>query len=118
MRPRKDIRYQTDPKVKAENAWYRFIRAFEHKFDPDQPRDEFGRWTNRPSTNETPLSDSTDFSAIRRGQSESVCWAQYTIDLLRCGSELRPAAREICRGQAMERYAACRSGRSIPPLSF
>lgn len=118
MKTSRDVQYRADPKTKAENAWYRFIRAFEHKFDPDQPRDEFGRWTDGPLTNETPLSGSTDFSAIRRGQSESVCWSQYTIDLLRCGSELRPAARAICRAQAMERYSACISGRPIPPLSF
>lgn len=109
-------------RAKADNAFEKFVRAYRVKFDPDQPRDELGQWTagNAGANVGSTVGSSimTDFSAARRGQSEAVCWSQYTIDLLRCGSELRPAAREICRGQAMERYAACRSGRPIPPLIF
>lgn len=112
------MRYrQADPKAETEKTWRAFVGAFARKYDPDQPRDEFGRWSDGNGESSS-TREATDFSAARRGQSESVCWSQYTIDLLRCGSELRSAARAICRGQAMERYSACISGRTIPPLSF
>ncbi len=101
--------------VKMELKFRRFMRALDTKFDPDQPRDEIGRWTDGSSAT---TGEATDFGAARRGQSEAVCWSQYTVDMLRCHSELRAAARAICSGQAMERYAACRSGRPIPPLGF
>jgi hypothetical protein len=113
--------FQTDRKVEMDRTWRASIGAFALKYDPEQPRDEIGRWTdgNDASAQESPASGSTDFSAARRRPgSESECWSQYTIDMLRCGAELRPATREICRAQAMERLAACRSGRPIPPLSY
>jgi hypothetical protein len=101
--------------VKAEIKFRKLMRMLDAKFDPDQPRDELGRWTDIDASQNNEV---TDFSAARRGQSEAVCWSQYTVDMLRCQSELRAAARAICSSQAMERYAACRSGRPIPPLSF
>jgi hypothetical protein len=101
--------------VNAEMKFRKLMRMLDAKFDPDQPRDELGRWTDAGAS---AGSDTTDFSAARRGQSEAICWSQYTVDMLRCQSELRASARAICSSQAMERYAACRSGRPIPPLSF
>lgn len=108
-------------KANAESTWRQFMWAIERKFDPDQPRDELGRWIDAGSfESNTSASDrgATDFSAARRGQSEAVCWSQYQVDMLRCQAELRATARAICRAQAMERYAACRSGNPIPPLIF
>ena len=101
--------------VKAELKFRKMMRGLNAKFDPDQPRDEIGRWSDSGGSANNEI---TDFSAALRGQSEAVCWSQYTVDMLRCQSELRAAARAICSSQAMERYAACRSGRLIPPLSF
>jgi hypothetical protein len=109
-----DLRYDLSV-VNVELKFRKLMRMLDAKFDPDQPRDELGRWTDATVSQTDEI---TDFSAARRGQSEAVCWSQYTIDLLRCQSELRAATREICRSQAMERYSACRSGRPIPPLSF
>lgn len=102
--------------IKSELKFRKFMRALSRKFDPDQPRDEIGRWTDASdgSDHET----STDISAARRGQSESVCWTQYSLDMVRCDAVLRAPQRAACRAQAMERYAACRSGRPIPALIF
>ena len=102
--------------IKSELKFRKFMRALRLKFDPDQPRDEIGRWTDAGDGSDQ--ATSTDISAARRGQSESVCWAQYSLDMLRCDEVLRAPQRAVCRAQAMERYAACRSGRPIPPLIF
>ena len=102
--------------LKSELKFRKFMRALRLKFDPDQPREEIGRWTD--ASDAADGETSTDFSAARRGQSESVCWAQYSLDMLRCDEVLRAPQRAACRAQAMERYAACRSGRPIPALIF
>ena len=102
--------------IKSELKFRKFMHAFSLKFDPNQPRDEIGRWTD--SEDQSGQATSTDISAARRGQSESVCWAQYGLDMLRCDAVLRAPQRAACRAQAMERYAACRSGRPIPALIF
>jgi hypothetical protein len=51
-------------------------------------------------------------------QTAAYCWNQLTIDNLYCGS-LRPSSIvAACRSQAMERYAACLTGKPLPPLPF
>lgn len=100
----------------ADINFARLVRALRVKFDPDQPRDEQGRWTDSAAANSP--SGATDFSSVGRGLSEAECSLQYNVDMLRCQAEVRAWARAVCRSQAMERYAACRSGRPIPPLSF
>ena len=51
-------------------------------------------------------------------QSAAYCWNQMQIDMLYCAS-LRPSAIvAACRAQAMERYAACLTGKRMPPLPF
>ena len=102
--------------VKYELTFRKMMRALQVKFDRYQPRDEIGRWTR--AVNHRSGQTSTDISSARRGQSEAVCWAQYSFDMLKCDSVLRAPQRAACRAQAMERYAACRSGRPIPPLNF
>lgn len=112
--------------LRADITFARLLRALRVKFDPDQPRDERGRWTDGAAANDlggainlgSATSAATDFSSVGRGLSESDCWLRYEVDMLRCQAEVRAPARAVCRSQAMERYAACRSGRSIPPLSF
>lgn len=93
-------------------------------FKPDQPRvpagsSEGGRWTSGSDGAAVGRSLPDSFSsARRRGRSIAYCLSQLTIDNLLCGS-LEPASvRAACRSQAMERYAACISGRPIPPLPF
>ena len=98
--------------------------AYALKFNPDQPRvsagsPEGGQWTSdRDSSNEGDDTPATFELAARRGRSEAFCWNQLTIDLLLCNT-VTPAWRYVvCRSQAMERYAACISGRPLPPLSY
>jgi hypothetical protein len=110
--------------LRYDLAFAKFVDALRIKFNPDQPRDERGRWTdnaaagNLSSAAASIASGATDFSSIGRGLSESECELRYKVDMLRCQAETRAPARAVCRSQAMERYAACRSGRPIPPLSF
>lgn len=112
--------------LRADITFARLLRALRVKFDPDQPRDERGRWTDGAAASDlsgainsnSVASGATDFSSVGRGRSESDCWLRYNVDMLRCQAEVRAPARAVCRSQAMERYAACRSGRPIPPLSF
>lgn len=102
--------------LRADVSFARLLHSLNVKFDPDQPRDEQGRWTD--STGANNQSGATDFSSVGRGLSEAECGLRYNVDMLRCQAEVRAPARAVCRSQAMERYAACRSGRPIPPLSF
>lgn len=63
--------------VKYELTFRKMMRALQVKFDPDQPRDEIGRWTG--AGNDPSGQTSTDISSARRGQSEAVCWATVLI---------------------------------------
>jgi hypothetical protein len=91
--------------VKAELKWRRFVDfAMKAGFNPDQPRDEFGRWTS---------GGAASFETATRGN-EAECDAQYKRDTLICNMVRTP----LCWEQAMERYQACLSGRFIPPLRF
>ena len=101
-------------------------RRYLRKYNPDQPRvpagsSEGGQWTNGDGGSDLNAAQSTgeSFSAARRrGRSEAYCWAQLTIDNLLCNSVTPASRRAICRGQAMERYAACLRGRPLPPLNY
>lgn len=53
-------------------------------------------------------------TTARSRMSEAECNAQFEGDLAVC----RRVRLDACYGQAMARYAACTSGRQIPPLSF
>jgi hypothetical protein len=111
-------------RVRPDYYWLRFglaaaKRNYARKYDPDQPRvpagnPDGGQWTNGGGS----AGQTTDFSGARRKRSEAYCWNQMQIDMLLCAS-LHPASRvAACRGQAMERYAACLTGKPIPPLPF
>jgi len=94
------------------------------KFDPDQPRvpagnPDGGRWTS----NGAPGEDTNDPAAgvvlaATSPLSASFCWNQMQIDMLLCASLIPPWRVAACRAQANERYAACLTGKPIPPLPF
>jgi hypothetical protein len=86
------------------------------KYDPDQPRDDHGRWIDAGgagTANRTEVPSSTVLAA-RRGVNEAECDAQYKLDTFKCNLVRTP----LCWASANERYAACLSGRSIPQLRF
>ena len=82
------------------------------KFDPDQPRDEIGRWTDGANaTGSTASSDPINAFAAMRGNEEE-CEAQYERDSLTC----RLVQSMSCWRQAMARRAACVAGAPLPPF--
>jgi len=92
------------------------------KYDPNQPRDELGRWVDAGADGERDTSGTdfpVSFAAARgRRQTPAYCMAQYTIDNLLC-STVEPASRRAaCRAQAAERLGNCLAGRQIPPLNY
>lgn len=112
-------------RIKVGVKYVKFLRAaIKAGFNPDQPRDEQGRWAdgsgvaadNTPGDNG--LSGEAYLLPAAGKQSAAYCWNQMQIDMLLCGS-LQPASRRaICRGQANQRYGACIAGTQIPPLSY
>jgi HK97 family phage portal protein len=87
----------------------------EVKYDPNQPRDDHGRWTSEASSSSTANTESGAYMPVAaRRRDNAYCQAQYQIDLIQC----RLARSAACYGQAMERLQACREGRPIPPLNY
>lgn len=107
--------------VAAERKFRRFMRAIRVKFDPNQPRDEAGRWTDGGggiAGDGSVIGEAANLLLAAGRQSAAFCWNQMQIDMLLCGS-LQPASRRaICRAQANQRYGACLAGTPIPPLSY
>ena len=106
-------------------AWQRECarqRELARKYDPDQPRDDHGRWVDT-ERDENHTSDETgdlpvSFAAARRrGRSMAFCMSQYAVDGLMCNSVERSRQR-ACWAQAAERLGNCLRGRPIPPLNF
>ena len=115
--------------VRPDYYWQRYglpalRRDQARKYDPNQPRVPAGdsdgvQWTSEGGSEDVTNNPLESFAmARRRGKSTAYCAAQYTIDILLCNSLQPSSRRAICRGQAMERYANCLSGRPIPPLSY
>ena len=94
--------------IKSDIIFERLMRAATKAgFDPAQPRDDQGRWT------EDSASDSTrEFSVAARNAAE--CDFQYKLDKVTCNL----VQTHLCWAQAAERYGACLAGRSIPQLRF
>jgi hypothetical protein len=116
--------------VNPADYWVKYGRpAFEReqarKYDPNQPRvpagnPDGGQWTGggADSQDGDDLQPANYLLAPAGAQSAAYCWNQLTIDNLYCGA-LRPSSVvAACRSQAMQRYAACLTGKSIPPLPF
>ena len=97
------MRYEVSA-IRAELKFRRLIRAIRAGFNPDQPRDDDGRWTATGA-------DQIDIAA--RGN-EAECDLQYKQDTVICNLVRTP----LCWAQAAERYAACLSGRRIPQPRF
>jgi hypothetical protein len=103
-------------------AWQ---RECARKYSPNQPRvaagdPDGGQWTSGGADSEdrAELQSATYLLAPIGAQSATYCWNQLTIDNIYCGT-LRPSSIvAACRSQAMQRYAACLTGKSIPPLPF
>jgi hypothetical protein len=117
-------------RARPSRYWHRFglpawQREYARKYDPDQPRDDHGRWvdtgaddgSNNPDG--TPAGDlPVSFAAARRrGRSMAFCMAQYAVDGLMCNS-VELSRQRACWTQAAERLGNCLSGRPIPPLNF
>jgi hypothetical protein len=85
--------------------------AIKANFDPSQPRDEYGRWTDTGA-----LSDDESFDvAIRKIPAlEAYCTAQLARDAFHC----KMVGSEPCYRQAMLRYANCLTRKPIPPLNY
>lgn len=95
---------------------------FARKFDPNQARvpagnPDGGQWTT-VAESITESGRAYDAYAAGRKGSPAYCWNQMQIDMLLCSSLPLAWSRAVCRGQANERYAACLSGRPLPPLSY
>lgn len=118
--------------IRRELAELKFelaCRRIFHKYDPSQPRvpkgdPKGGQWAKEGGGDAGKDPDSgiaqgeiTDVSAARRrrsGASEAECDAQYKQDKIICNLVRTP----LCWAQAAERYAACLSGRPLPPFNF
>jgi hypothetical protein len=109
-------------RVLSERALARFDLAYaryfgEEKagFNPDQPRDDHGQWTNAGG-GQGGDGDRVGISAVRRrsGVSEAECDSQYKRDIIICKLVKTP----LCYARAMDRYVACMKGAPIPPLNF
>jgi hypothetical protein len=95
-------------------------------FNPDQPRDDRGRWTDAgsspgagegPSSREGHSSRESFAAARRRGRSLAFCTAQYAADGLICRT-VAPSQRRACWAQANLRWSNCLVGRRVPDLNF
>jgi len=116
--------------VDSSYYWYKYglpawQREQARKYDPDQPRvpagnPDGGQWTSGDAdSEESGDMQPADYLLAATGPATAAyCWNQLTIDNLYCGS-LRPSSIvAACRSQAMERYAACLTGKPLPPLPF
>jgi hypothetical protein len=91
---------------------------YARKFDPNQPRDDHGRWVDAGGGNVTAGKTPPQILVAGAKQSAAYCWNQMQIDMLLCSSSRSTSIVAACRAQANERYSACLTGRPIPPLPF
>lgn len=87
------------------------------KYDPDQPRDDQGRWTDGSASDATNANSSGSefgFSRFASYSNIAACNAQYRKDLFQCKMVGLPQ----CYAQAMVRLVACENGSQIPPLNY
>jgi hypothetical protein len=124
-----DVSYEIAT-IRAELKFRKFMRALKAAFNPEQPRDEDGRWTDSGLTSPKAGSDAAadsaggdrsgarktplDIIAARRQFSLAECEAQYKRDTFFCTMVGLPS----CHRQAAQRYAACLGGTQIPPLNY
>jgi len=95
--------------IRADLKFARLTAALKAGFNPDQARDERGRWSDGGATS----AESANNRFAARGN-EAECEAQYKLDSAIC----RLVQTNLCWRQAMARRAACISGYPLPPLNF
>lgn len=120
-------------RVRPDYYWLRFgyeawKRNHQRKYSPNQPRvpagnPDGGQWTDggaelNPGSSSSLASRPAAYLLAASGkQSATYCWNQMQIDMMYCATR-PPPINAACRAQAMQRYAACLSGKSLPPLPF
>ncbi|MDO8978992.1 MAG: hypothetical protein Q7V17_07150 [Afipia sp.] len=97
--------------VRADLKFRKLAHAIKAGFNPDQPRDEDGRWTGTGSSNPD---GKPGLSLLASYSSIAECNFQYKRDLFQC----KIVGLRACYAQAMERLSACERGKPIPPLNY
>lgn len=115
--------------LNSDIKFRKFMRAYRAKFDPDQPRDARGRWTNDgsrlvddggsdPEFNGGEGNGISMLSPFRSSQAamrrRDECDLQYQQDVFQC----KMVGLSQCYAQAMVRRIACERGQLIPPLFY
>lgn len=99
--------------LQTQLRFLRFARAL--KFNPDQPRDEYGRWIATGGESDEDDKPPIVLAARRRDKvREAACEEQLERDIFHC----RMVGLPSCYAQAHFRYSACLRGDPIPPLSY
>lgn len=107
---RQEIKLKCDvAAIRADLRFARLMAALKAGFNPEQVRDELGRWSDGGATS----SENADNRFAARGN-EAECEAQYKLNSVIC----RLVQTNLCWRQAMARRAACISGYPLPPLNF
>ncbi|NVN87530.1 MAG: hypothetical protein HXX15_15750 [Rhodopseudomonas sp.] len=103
--------------IKVSLKYSKLLRAtIKAGYNPAQLRNDLGKWTIDGASPRS--SRSSDVLLAAAKPSAAYCWNQFQIDTMRCNAVIPASRRAVCRGQAMERYANCISGKPLPPLSF
>ncbi|HEV7411352.1 MAG TPA: hypothetical protein VGO01_22945 [Bradyrhizobium sp.] len=80
-----DVSYEIAT-IRAELKFRKFMRALKAAFNPDQPRDEDGRWTDRGSTSPKAGSDAAaDSDGGDRGGARKT-----PLDIIACAPPIQP----------------------------
>lgn len=96
------------------------LAALLNKYDPNQPRDELGRWTEGGAASGDGEGEAGDqftdmiLASRKRSASDRDCEAQYERDTFHCTM----VGLASCHRQAAVRYAACLRGQPMPPLNY
>jgi hypothetical protein len=115
--------------------WHLAVHAFEEsarrfgqligaKYDPNQPRDDHGRWTDGGDSQagnaddiENAITDQRPLINVARRIStalEARCLDQYARDTFHCTM----VGLRACHAQAALRYSNCLRELPIPPLNY
>lgn len=101
--------------TRTDLKFRKMMHAFKSGFDPDQPRDEQGQWTNAgPDTGASNGEQSPSGSFLASYSNMAECNFQYKRDLFQC----KMVGLSTCYAQAMVRLVACERGNPIPPLHY
>lgn len=96
----------------AEVKFRKLMHAIKAGFDPSQPRDESGRWSDAGTSSADGETDAQPMLASYSNIEE--CNFQFKKDLIQC----KFTGLRNCYAQAMVRLIACERGHPIPPLNY